>query len=437
VMPWFLIFSIPIAVVYVIIQQYYRTGCRELGRLNSMSSSPIFAQYTETIEGLDSIRAYELEARLIEENRNLLNKNCRTVFTLFSAQRWLAVRVELVGSCVLTSVSFLILWFHGSISDGYAGLLLTLAASITGDLSWYVRQATQLESQMNTVERILHYTATPSEAPLIIEDHRPPPEWPNHGKIEFKNVSMRYRKDLDLVLKEVSFTILPREKIGVVGRTGAGKSSLTDILFRLVEPESSGSISIDEIDIGQLGLRDLRSRLAIIPQDPFLFSGTIRSNLDPFTLYTDTAVWVALERVHMADFVRSLALGLSYEINEKGSNLSVGQRQLLCMGRALLRETTILVVDEATASVDNETDALIQQTIRSEFKNRTVLTVAHRLNTIMDSDRILVLDKGRIAEFDTPAKLLEKERGVFRNLVNKADKRLGDLVSERQREASG
>lgn len=267
-----------------------------------------------------------------------------------------------------------------------------------------------------SVERILEYTDLSLEADWIVEGNSPPKNWPSMGRVEFIDYATRYRKGLDLVLKGITATIEPCEKIGIVGRTGAGKSSLTLALFRLIEP-ANGCIRIDGIDIFQLGLHQLRKCLTIIPQDPILFSGTIRSNLDPFNDFSDESLWRCLELAHLKEFVRSLDKNLEYEINEGGSNLSVGQRQLICLARALLRKTKILILDEATAAVDMETDSLIQHTIKQSFNDCTILTIAHRLNTVMDSDRILVLDDGHIAEFDSPANLLANENTIFYSMV--------------------
>ena len=227
---------------------------------------------------------------------------------------------------------------------------------------------------------------------------------------------MRYREGLDLVLKSICCEVVGGEKIGIVGRTGAGKSSLTMALFRLVEA-AEGQIVIDGLDAAKMGLHELRTKITIIPQDPVLFSGTLRMNLDPFNIYSDDEVWSALKLSHLHDFVSTLDLGLLHYISEGGDNLSVGQRQLVCLARALLKKTTILVLDEATAAVDLETDDLIQATIRKEFKDSTVLTIAHRLNTIMDYDRVMVLDKGSIAEFDTVKGLMKKEGGIFSSMA--------------------
>jgi ATP-binding cassette subfamily C (CFTR/MRP) protein 1 len=272
------------------------------------------------------------------------------------------------------------------------------------------------------VERIKEYQEIAEEAPLHIPEQDPPKEWPQHGVVKFDNYQTRYRPGLDLVLKGISCDIMSGEKIGIVGRTGAGKSSLTLALFRIIESaEGGGSIYIDGENIGLMGLSALRSRLTIIPQDPVLFSGTLRMNLDPFDNHTDDQIWTALEHAHLKAFVGNLpGDGLTFEVNEGGENLSVGQRQLVCLARALLRKTKVLILDEATAAIDLETDDLIQATIRSEFFDCTVLTIAHRLNTILDSSRVLVLDAGKIAEFDSPHALLQNNQSLFYGMAKEA-----------------
>ncbi|XP_071499551.1 ATP-binding cassette sub-family C member 3-like [Diadema antillarum] len=274
-----------------------------------------------------------------------------------------------------------------------------------------VRMTSELETNIVAVERVKEYAETPTEAAAIVPDNRPAPSWPQEGGVKFINYSTRYREGLDLVIKGIDLTIKSGEKVGIVGRTGAGKSSLTLALFRIIEP-AGGQIEIDGVDIAKIGLRDLRSRITIIPQDPVLFAGSLRMNLDPFESYTDDDIWLALKLSHLHTFISGLPEGLQHECTEGGENLSVGQRQLICLARALLRKSKILVLDEATAAVDLETDDLIQATIRTEFSECTVITIAHRLNTIMDSTRILVMDAGQIAEFGTPSELLAKG-GIF------------------------
>jgi len=282
-----------------------------------------------------------------------------------------------------------------------------------------VRMHCDLETYVVAVERIDEYSKVPTEASWEKPYRKPPDAWPDNGAVEFRDYCVRYRPGLDLVLHGISAQVQPGEKVGIVGRTGAGKSSLTLALFRLIEA-AGGSIIIDGQDISRLGLHDLRGRLTIIPQDPVLFSGTLRSNVDPFDKHSDKEIWNAMELAHLKDFVESNAEKLEYECSEGGENLSVGQRQLLCLARALLRKSKILVLDEATAAVDLETDDLIQNTIRKEFKNCSVLTIAHRLNTIMDYDRVMVLDKGLIKEFDTPSNLLKDSKSVFHGMARDA-----------------
>ncbi|GMQ09900.1 hypothetical protein CsSME_00053117 [Camellia sinensis var. sinensis] len=296
------------------------------------------------------------------------------------------------------------------------GLLLSYSLHITNLLSNVLRQASRAENSLNAVERVGTYIDLPSEAPAIIESHRPPPGWPSLGSIKFEDVVLRYKPELPPVLHGLSFTISPSEKVGIVGRTGAGKSSMVNALFRIVELER-GKILIDDCDVAKFGLTDLRKVLSIIPQSPVLFSGTIRFNLDPFSEHNDADLWEALERAHLKDVIRRNAFGLDAEVSEAGENFSVGQRQLLSLGRALLRRSKIVVLDEATAAVDVKTDSIIQRTIREEFRSRTMLIIAHRLNTIIDSDRILVLDAGQVMEYDAPEKLLLNEASGFSKMI--------------------
>ena len=299
-----------------------------------------------------------------------------------------------------------------------AGLIISYSLTLTEVLNWLVRQAVDLENNIVAVERIKEYSEITNE-PDWTTVAPPPSNWPAYGSIQFKQYSMRYREGLGLVLKSVYANIKGGEKIGIVGRTGSGKSSLTVALFRLVEP-ASGSIIIDGIDISKIGLHELRTKLTIIPQDPVLFSGTLRINLDPFQHHSDEDIWNALKLAHLHEFVNSLEAGLQNEIAEGGENMSIGQRQLICLARALLRKTKVLILDEATAAIDLETDDLIQATIRSEFKDCTILTIAHRLNTIMDYDRIMVLDNGSLIEFDSPKTLVEDQNSIFHSMVTKS-----------------
>ena len=275
-----------------------------------------------------------------------------------------------------------------------------------------VRQTAEVETNIVAVERLKEYSMIEQEAPWIWPDNRPEKAWPQAGMMEFEDYGLRYREDTPLVVEDISVKVDGGQKVGIVGRTGAGKSTLTVALFRLVEA-ALGKIKIDGKDISKIGLHDLREKLTIIPQDPVLFSGTLRMNLDPFNNFSDSDLWSTLEKAHLGSFVRGTDEGLEHPVAEGGENLSVGQRQLVCLARALLRKTRVLILDEATAAVDLETDDLIQATIRKEFVDSTVMTIAHRLNTIMDYDRIMVLDKGRLVEFASPEELLGNTKSIF------------------------
>ncbi|KAJ2802201.1 hypothetical protein H4R20_003374 [Coemansia guatemalensis] len=309
--------------------------------------------------------------------------------------------------------------FYGVGDAALIGLAMTYAFDLVLSLNWMVRHYADLENSMTHLERIVEYANLPSEAANVIGDSRPKETWPKQGVVEFKNYSMRYRDGLDLVLKGLSFRVAPRQKVGIVGRTGAGKSSLTMALFRIIEA-AGGQILLDGEDISKYGLFDVRSKLSIIPQDPVLFAGTVRENLDPFNNYSDQDIWRALEQAHLADYVRSKDERLEFMVAQSGENFSVGQRQLICLARALLKHAKVLVLDEATAAIDNATDEIIQQTIRSEFKDCTVLTIAHRLNTVIDSDMVLVVDNGQLAEYDTPQNLLSNKDSLFAKLVEES-----------------
>lgn len=420
----FLVALIPILIAYFLAQRYFISTQREITRLDSTSRSPIYALFSETLDGLSTIRAFHVQDRMRNLIYTLLDSNQQAYFLKFSANCWLAVRLEFAGSLIVTFTAlFAVLGrdneSHSMINNpdtfaGMAGLALSLALSVTQSLNWSVRMASDLESQMISVERIDSYIQLEDEAPHHNEgDARVPNEWPKlSGVLEFQDVCMRYRSNLPLVLKYVSLKIKGGEKVGVCGRTGAGKSTLLSALLRLVEIES-GSITLDGINIAFLGLNRLRSVVAVIPQDPVLFSGTIRSNLDPFCKFTDEMIWDAIHRTQLGKFVSSL----EEIVAENGQNYSVGQRQLLTIARAFLSKARIIVMDEATASVDVETDIAIQKMIRDEFFAATSITIAHRLNTIMDSDRVLVLDAGQVAEFDTPSNLLEQPHSIFAGLV--------------------
>ncbi|XP_013102325.2 multidrug resistance-associated protein 1 isoform X3 [Stomoxys calcitrans] len=429
--PIFLAVIVPIAFLYYFAQRFYVATSRQLMRLESVSRSPIYSHFGETVTGVSTIRAYSVQDRFIDESDNKVDKNQICKYPSLIANRWLAIRLEMVGNLIILFASLFAV-LGGQTNPGLVGLSISYALQVTQTLNWLVRMSSDIETNIVAVERIKEYGETKQEAPWVIENNKVPREWPENGQVVFDNFKVRYREGLDLVLRGISFKIAGGEKVGIVGRTGAGKSSLTLSLFRIIEA-SGGRILIDGIDIASLGLHMLRSRLTIIPQDPVLFSGSLRINLDPFEVKSDDEIWKALELSHLKAFVKSLPSGLNHEITEGGENLSVGQRQLVCLARALLRKTKVLVLDEATAAVDLETDDLIQKTIRSEFKECTILTIAHRLNTIMDSDKVIVLDKGEISEFDSPNNLLNNPQSAFYSMAKDANlvrKRLTTQTSE-------
>ncbi|XP_053207952.1 ATP-binding cassette sub-family C member 3-like isoform X2 [Panonychus citri] len=418
--PYFLVVIIVMTGIYSLIQMFYIASSRQLRRIESSSRSPVFSHFSETITGSSTIRAYNAEQRFFDDCFNRVDKNQSCSFANMAAGRWLSIRLQFLGNLIVFTSAVFAVSSRSRLSPGLTGLFVSYASQITGILNMLVRSVTDVEINIVAVERCLEYTKTEQEAPDIIESNRPQPNWPDKGEVIFRDYNTRYRDDLDPVLVNISLTINPNEKIGIVGRTGAGKSSLTLAVFRLIE-SISGQIIIDNMDISKLGLHDLRSRITVIPQDPVLFSGNFRRNFDPLEQHTDVEIWNALEQAHLKKFVSSLETGLDYEIVEGGENLSVGQRQLVCLTRALLRKTKILVLDEATAAVDVETDELIQKTIRTEFADCTIITIAHRLNTIMDYDRILVLDQGKIKEFDSPSNLLANDKSVFYSMVKESN----------------
>ncbi|XP_033117760.1 multidrug resistance-associated protein 1-like isoform X2 [Anneissia japonica] len=398
--------------------RFYVCTSRQLKRLESVSRSPIYSHFSETITGTSTIRAYGRQSEFIQQNQGLIDENQVTYYPNACSNRWLALRLEFVGNLIVFFASLFAVIGRDNLSPGLVGLSVSYAMQITQTLNWLVRMTSDLETNIVAVERIKEYSETSTEAARIVEDNRPDEGWPSKGEIVMTNYSTRYREGLDLVVKGIDISIKSGEKIGIVGRTGAGKSSLTLAIFRIIEA-AGGTITIDGIDISKIGLQDLRSKVTIIPQDPVLFAGSLRMNLDPFDSYTDDEIWNSLSLSHLQVFVSSLPRGLQHECTEGGENLSVGQRQLICLARALLRKSKLLVLDEATAAVDLETDDLIQATIRMEFADCTVLTIAHRLNTIMDSSRILVLDDGRVSQFASPTDLLSID-GIFFNMAKDA-----------------
>jgi len=421
ILPFTLIGSIPIGFCYSIVQSFYRNSSRELKRLDATSKSPIYAHISETLSGLTTIRAYGGEQRFQQQCQKRIDSNNQAVYIANMINRWLGLRLDWIGALLVGATGIVAVLTAGQINAGLIGLAISYALSVTGMLNWMVRGSTETETHLASVERIQHYSSIPVERPAILDDHRPPQEWPQKGSISFKNLTARYRPELEPVLKGISFEVKAGQKIGVCGRTGSGKSSLMLTLFRIIEADS-GSIEIDDVDIASIGLDDLRSKLAIIPQDPTLFAGTLRYNLDPLNQCTDDQLTTALNKVDGLKAAAETLGGLTGKVTEGGENLSVGQRQLVCLCRALLRQAKVLVLDEATASVDSKTDEMIQNLLRTDdFKETTVLIIAHRINTISDCDSVLVLDQGKVQEFGNPRELVKIEGGAFAKLVERSE----------------
>ncbi|KAL5574198.1 hypothetical protein UlMin_023795 [Ulmus minor] len=418
----FVIF-IPVTGICIWYQRYYIPTACELARLEGIQRSPILHHFAESLAGAPTIRAFQQQIRFIDSNLLLIDHHSRPWFHNVAAMEWLSYRLNLLSNFVFAfSLVVLVTLPEGIINPSIAGLAVTYGINLNvlqASVIWNICNA---ENKMISVERIIQYTNIPSEAPLLIEDSRPPNNWPQIGTICFKNLQIRYAEHLPSVLKNIDCTFPGKKKVGVVGRTGSGKSTLIQAIFRIVEPRE-GSIIIDGIDICKIGLHDLRTRLSIIPQDPTMFEGTIRGNLDPLEQYSDNEVWEALDKCQLGPLVRGKEKKLEATVVENGENWSVGQRQLFCLGRALLKRSTVLVLDEATASVDSATDGMIQKIISEEFKDRTVVTIAHRIHTVVDSDLVLVLSDGRIAEYDTPSRLLEREGSFFSKLVKEYSSR--------------
>ncbi|KAM5535675.1 hypothetical protein V8D89_010662 [Ganoderma adspersum] len=465
IFPSFFIPAAVLAFFYLRIAMMYQPAGRDIRRIESTSTSPIFASLAETLDGIITIRAFGMEARFLDAFFDKVDAAAQLYHMFWQVNRWLLLNFQMISAIAILATTLFAL--SGYVDAGLAGICITSALSFTNSVYWVCRDWATLELDFNSVERIVEYLKIPQEPPTVVECNRPPAYWPSStstNKDSFfvvEDLSVKYAPDLPAVLQGISFSLKARERVGLLGRTGSGKSTLAMSILRFVEP-ATGTLLIDGINIGHIGLHDLRSRVTFIPQDPTLFSGTLRENLDPFYEHTDTECLDVLERVHLLPDLRRVCstapsgttpeeatviephgpradldtVVLEMQISVGGTNFSQGQRQLVSMARALLRHSAIVVLDEATSSIDFETDAKIQATIREEFRDSLLLTVAHRIRTVIDYDRLLVLDKGELIEFDTPLNLIRKEGGVFRDMCLKSGM-MAELVEGAAARAQG
>lgn len=431
-LPWFAI-AIPLLfLIFFTVTNYYQASSREVKRLEALSRSLVYNNFNEVLNGIDTIKSFGSEHRFISKNDELVDRLNEAYLVTVSNQRWIGISLDLTGTGLVFIVVMLALTRQFNISAASTGLITTYVLELGNEISDALVSFSEVENEMNSVERVCHYAnELDQEAAYKVVGLGHAPEWPQNGVVEFKNVSLRYREGLPLVLKSLNFKVGSNEKIGIVGRTGCGKSTIVNALFRIVEI-AGGKIEIDGLDIKKLGLYDLRSKLSIIPQDPVLFEGSIRKNLDPFNERSDMELLDALRRSgliadgELKNIQRNHKFHLESVVEDEGSNFSLGERQLLALARALVRRSRILIMDEATSSVDYETDALVQKTISQEFKDCTVLCISHRLKTILKHDRVLVLEKGELMEFDEP-KALFNRNGCFREMCDSSDITFSDF----------
>ncbi|KAJ6976843.1 ABC transporter C family member 10-like [Populus alba x Populus x berolinensis] len=418
VVTWQVLFvSIPMVYLAIRLQRYYFATAKELMRINGTTKSLVANHLAESVAGALTIRAFEGEERFFAKNLHLIDINASPFFHSFAANEWLIQRLETFCAAILASAALcVVLLPPGTFSSGFIGMALSYGLSLNMSFVMSIQNQCMVANYIISVERLHQYMHIPSEAPEVVEDNRPPYDWPAVGKVDICDLQIRYRPGTPLVLRGISCTFEGGHKIGIVGRTGSGKTTLIGALFRLVEP-TGGKIIVDGIDISKIGLHDLRSRLGIIPQDPTLFNGTVRYNLDPLSKHTDQEIWEVLGKCQLQEAVQEKEQGLDSLVVEDGSNWSMGQRQLFCLGRALLRRSRVLVLDEATASIDNATDLILQKTLRTEFSDCTVITVAHRIPTVMDCSMVLAISDGKLVEYDEPRNLMKTEGSLFGQLV--------------------
>ncbi|CAO3650121.1 unnamed protein product [Cunninghamella blakesleeana] len=441
-LPYFLLPMVLVIIINAFVAIMYSSSSRELRRMDSISRSPLFTHFTETVTGISTIRAFGATHRFLQEMVKRIDTNSRPSYFVWVINRWVCVRYGYSSAFMDVITCIIILLNIDHMDASLAGFCLSYVLMQNTDTLWLIRKYTELEMSFNSIERVVEYMEIDQEADAITE-YKPPPQWPTHGAIQVSNLQIRYADHLPPVLHDLSFTVKPQEKIGIVGTTGSGKSTLALSFFRFIEA-SKGSIVIDNVDISRIGTEDLRSNLTIIPQDPVLFSGTLRSNLDPFDKFTDEIIFNTFRRLQLTssnddddnynetekndnsndneitDINENVFKNLNTIVNEGGKNFSNGQRQLICLARALLKRSKVVIMDEATASVDFDTDRLIQKHITTEFSDSTILTIAHRLATVINYDRIMVLHHGNLLEFDSPMNLLKNPGSAFYKMCEKS-----------------
>lgn len=452
---YFVIVVVGVFVIAYIAAAFYRSSAREFKRVDALLRSTLYSHFAESLSGLTTIRAYHESARFLRKNYYYMDLQNRAYFLTVVNQRWLGLRLDFLGSVCVLITALLCAARVGTISASTAGVALSQVVAVAQTLGFLTRQLTELENEMNSAERLVYYADELAQEPAQqVEHNKPAPEWPAQGAVVLDNVWLQYRPGLPNVLKGVNFAVRGGEKVGIVGRTGAGKSSILTVLLRLAEA-TQGRVLIDGVDVGQIGLEDLRRSIAILPQEPLLFSGTLRSNLDPFNRFDDARLWDAMHRSYLtaasnaaestddvaADAVEGAVEGAATKsltrltldsiIDEEGANLSVGQRSLVSLARALVKDSKIILLDEATASVDLSTDAKIQRTIRTEFADRTLLCIAHRLSTIIGYDKIIVMDDGKVAEYDTPLALFDRPDSIFHGMCERSSITRAEILEAR------
>ncbi|OWF39711.1 multidrug resistance-associated protein 5-like [Mizuhopecten yessoensis] len=414
-LPWTCFAVVVTTIVFYFFKRFSTESTRQIKRFENIVKSPLINHVSATGQGLFTIVSFKQQKQFIKECMKFTDVTTTGLFLFEGLMRWIELRLDVTASIMIVITMLTMVLMKGTIAPSFAALSYILCVRVVSSMQFIVRLANETESRFTSVERIHEYEAnidTEEDSASVIPDK----SWPQNGKLVFSDVVMRYRKDMDPVLTNIHLDIQPKQKVGIVGRTGAGKSSLAAALFRLCDL-SEGHILIDDVDIAHIPRKTLRSRLSAIPQDPVLFTGTLRYNLDPFDLYTDEVIWAAVEQVHMKEKIKGYSEQLKFKVEENGENFSVGERQLICLARAILRRNKILVLDEATASIDTSTDALIQETIRDSFSDCTVLTIAHRLNTVLHCDVIFIMDAGKVLETGKPQDLLSNPESVFNRMI--------------------